>query len=55
MIKVYEENGIYDIDIYANEDEEEKNNSIMGLNVDTKRHMYYVIWLEKQKFMKKKF
>lgn len=43
MIKVYEENGIYDIDIYANEDEQEKNNSIMGLTVDTKRHMYYVI------------
>lgn len=43
MIKVYEENGIYDIEIYANEDEQEKNNSIMGLTVDTKRHMYYVI------------
>ncbi len=43
MIKVYEENGTYDIDVYANEEEEKKNNSIMGLTVDTKRHMYYVV------------
>ena len=43
MIKVYEENGTYDIDVYANEKEEERNNSIMGLTVDTKRHMYYVV------------
>ena len=43
MIKVYEENGTYDIDVYANEKEEERNNSIMGLTIDTKRHMYYVI------------
>ena len=43
MIKVYEENGTYDIDVYANEEEEERNSSIMGLTVDTKRHMYYVI------------
>ena len=41
MIKVYEENGTYDIDVYANE--EERNSSIMGLTVDTKRHMYYVV------------
>ncbi|CDD28028.1 unknown [Clostridium sp. CAG:433] len=43
MIRVYEENGTYDIDVYANEEEEERNNSIMGLTVDTKRHMYYVV------------
>ena len=43
MIKVYEENGTYDIDVYANEEEEGRNNSIMGLTVDTKRHMYYVV------------
>lgn len=43
MIKVYEENGTYDIDVYANEKEEERNNSIMGLTVDTKRHMYYIV------------
>ena len=43
MIKVYEENGTYDIDVYANEKEEERNNSIMGLTIDTKRHMYYVV------------
>ena len=43
MIKVYEENGTYDIDVYANEEEEERNSSIMGLTVDTKRHMYYVV------------
>ena len=43
MIKVYEENGTYDIDVYANEKEEERNNSIMGLTIDTKRHMYYVL------------
>ena len=43
MIKVYEENGTYDIDVYATEEEEKKNNSIMGLTVDTKRHMYYVV------------
>lgn len=43
MIRVYEENGTYDIDVYANEEEEKKNNSVMGLTVDTKRHMYYVV------------
>ena len=43
MIRVYEENGTYDIDVYANEEEEERNNSIMGLTVDTKRHIYYVV------------
>lgn len=43
MIKVYEENGTYDIDVYANEEEEERNSSIMGLTVDTKRYMYYVV------------
>ena len=43
MIKVYEENGTYDIDVYANEEEVERNSSIMGLTVDTKRHMYYVV------------
>ena len=43
MRRVYEENGTYDIDVYANEEEEERNNSIMGLTVDTKRHMYYVV------------
>ena len=43
MIRVYEENGTYDIDVYANEKEEERNNSVMGLTVDTKRHMYYVV------------
>ena len=43
MIKVCEENGIYDIDVYANEKEEERNNSIMGLTIATKRHMYYVV------------
>lgn len=43
MIKVYEENGTYDIDVYENEEEEGRNNSIMGLTVDTKRHMYYVV------------
>ena len=42
MIRVYEENGTYDIDVYANEEEEKKNNSVMGLTVDTKRHMYYL-------------
>lgn len=47
MIKVYEENGTYDIDVYANEKEEERNNSIMGLTIDTKRHMYYVVLPEK--------
>ena len=43
MIKVYEENGTYDIDVYANEEEVERNSSIMGLTVDTKRHMHYVV------------
>lgn len=43
MIKVYEENGTYDIDVYANEEEVERNSSIIGLTVDTKRHMYYVV------------
>lgn len=49
MIRVYEENGTYDIDVYANEEEEKKNNSVMGLTVDTKRHMYYVYYLKNQK------
>ena len=56
MIKVYEENGTYDIDVYANEDEEERNSSIMGLTVDTKRHMYYVVLPEEsEKNVYKKF
>ena len=56
MIKVYEENGTYDIDVYANEEEEGKNNSIMGLTVDTKRHMYYVVLPEEsEKNVYKKF
>ena len=48
MIKVYEENGTYDIDVYENEEEEGRNNSIMGLTVDTKRHMYYVVLPQEQ-------
>ena len=56
MIRVYEENGTYDIDVYANEEEEERNNSIMGLTVDTKRHMYYVVLPgESEKNVYKKF
>ena len=55
MIKVYEENGTYDIDVYANEEEEGRNNSIMGLTVDTKRHMYYVLPKEPSKNEHEKF
>lgn len=56
MIRVYEENGTYDIDVYANEEEEKKNNSVMGLTVDTKRHMYYVVLPEEsEKNVYKKF
>ena len=55
MIKVYEENGTYDIDVYANEEEEGRNNSIMGLTVDTKRHMYVVLPKEPSKNEHEKF
>ena len=56
MLRVYEENGTYDIDVYANEEEEKKNNSVMGLTVDTKRHMYYVVLPEEsEKNVYKKF
>ena len=56
MIRVYEENGTYDIDVYANEEEEKKNNSVMGLTVDTKRNMYYVLLPEEsEKNVYKKF
>ena len=56
MIRVYEENGTYDIDVYANEEEEKKNNSVMGLTVDTKGHMYYVVLPgESEKNVYKKF
>lgn len=42
MIKVFYENGTYDIDVYENEEKLENQDSIMGLTVDTKNHMYYV-------------
>ena len=43
MIRVYEDKGTYDIDLFENEIEEKKDNARISITVDTKRHMYYVV------------